>query len=108
MTNQKPQDPKLDMIADDESVEDDLAILNNMNIDEDFNIWEDFRASVAVKKQRESIESVFSRSSISRQIGDSISSSNKESIIDIGDSSRSTSAVVMGLYNNKKDRDSPT
>ena len=105
MTNQKPQDPKLDMIADDESVEDDLAILNNMNIDEDFNIWEDFRASVAVKKQRESIESVFSRSSISRQIGDSISSSNKDiSSIDIGDSSRSTSAVVMGLYNNKKDK----
>ena len=57
MSKQMPQDHRRSTV---ESINDDLEILNNMNIDEDFNIWNDFRASVAVKKKRESIESVFS------------------------------------------------
>lgn len=90
MSKQMPQDHRRSTV---ESINDDLEILNNMNIDEDFNIWNDFRASVAVKKKRESIESVFSKRSSSK--------SKVSTPGDIGDSHSSTSAVVLGVREKK-------
>ena len=87
MSKQKPQ---LHRRSSGESLENDLEILNNMNIDEDFNVWNEFRASVAIKKKRESIESVFSKRS-----------SSKKSTPGVGDSHSSTSAVVLGVREKK-------
>jgi hypothetical protein len=56
-----------DDVSDDESaaeIEEDLLILKAMDIEHDFNSWSDFRSTLSVPGKRDSLESLFSRSSI--------------------------------------------
>lgn len=55
-----------DDVPDDDSaaeIEEDLLTLKAMDIEHDFNSWSDFRSTLSIPK-RESLESLFSRSSI--------------------------------------------
>jgi hypothetical protein len=66
-----------DDVPDDDSaaeIDDDLLKLKAMNIEHDFNSWSDFRSSLSARTlsdptKRDSLESLFSRSSIAYKAG---------------------------------------
>lgn len=56
-----------DDVPDDDSaaeIEEDLLTLKAMDIEHDFNSWSDFRSTLSVTTERDSLASLFSRSSI--------------------------------------------
>jgi len=88
MMSTEARDHGDDGVSDDDSaaeIENDLLILKAMDIENDFNVWSDFRSSLYPKK-RESLESLFSRSSlISKQLSSKELLGFSESSIDIDD-----------------------
>lgn len=55
----KPQDYDSDEA---DEIDDDLKMLNEMNIDDDFNVWSDFRKSFCANGQKESLQSLVTKS----------------------------------------------